>query len=153
MKEMKQTSKLQFMITIALFSAIISVFSQITIPLPLIPITGQTLAIGLAATIMGSRNGTASVILYIMIGAIGIPVFAQFSAGLGVIVGPTGGFLIGFIPATFIIGYYLEKTSFTIGHALIANVIGTFITLCFGTLKLKLSAELPSSAALINAFS
>ncbi|HLQ74204.1 MAG TPA: biotin transporter BioY [Bacillota bacterium] len=149
---MNQQSKLQLMITIALFATIIGVFSQITIPLPLIPITGQTLAIGLAATIMGSRNGTAAVILYIIIGSIGIPVFAQFSAGLGVVVGPTGGFLVGFIPTAFIIGLYLEKTSFTIGHALIANVLGMFITLCFGMTWLKISAQLSWGAAFMSGF-
>lgn len=140
------------MITISLFAAIIGVFSQITIPLPLIPITGQTLAIGLAATILGSRYGTTSVLLYIAIGAIGIPVFAQFSAGFGVIVGPTGGFLMGFIPTVFIIGYYLEKTAFTIGHAFIANIIGMIVTLIFGMLWLKISAELPWKAAFMSGF-
>src|SRR5690625_460424 len=122
-------SKLQMMIVTALFAAIIGILAQVTIPLPLIPITGQTLAIGLAATILGSRYGTLSSIVYLIIGAIGIPVFAQMSAGFGVIFGPTGGFLVGFIPTTYVIGLYLEKTKFTVMNAFIANVIGMFITL------------------------
>ena len=78
----KEQIKLRSMIMIALFAAIIGVLAQITIPLPLVPITGQTLAIGLAVTILGARNGTLSVILYLIIGCAGVPVFAEFSAGV-----------------------------------------------------------------------
>ena len=106
----KDQIKLRSMIMIALFAAIIGVLAQVTIPLPLVPITGQTLAIGLAATILGSRNGTFAVILYLLIGSAGVPVFAEFSAGISKLFGPTGGFLVGFIPAAFIIGFYMEKT-------------------------------------------
>ena len=135
--------KLRMMILTALFAAIISILAQVSIPLPLgVPITGQTLAIGLAATILGSRHGTLSALLYLIIGSVGIPVFAQMTGGLGILVGPTGGFIIGFIPATFAIGYYLEKTSFTVKNAIIANIIGMFITLFFGTIWLKFVAEL-----------
>jgi len=147
------SKKLRMMIVTALFAAIISILAQVSIPLPLgVPITGQTLAIGLAATILGSRFGTLSALLYLIIGAIGVPVFAQLTGGLGIIVGPTGGFLVGFIPTTFIMGYYLEKTSFTIRNALIANIIGMFITLFFGTAWLKVVAELSWTAAFAAGF-
>ena len=145
-------SKLQMMIVTALFAAIIGVMAQLTIPLPLVPITGQTLAIGLAATILGSRYGTISVLVYLAMGAVGIPVFSGMSAGLGVVFGPTGGFLVGFIPATFIMGYYMERTSFSFGQAMIANVIGMFITLFFGTVWLKFIAELSWTAAFMAGF-
>ena len=145
--------KLRMMIVIVLFAAIISILAQVSIPLPLgVPITGQTLAIGLAATILGARFGTLSVLLYLIIGAIGVPVFAQLTGGLGILVGPTGGFLVGFIPATFIMGYFLEKTSFTVANALIANIIGMFITLFFGTIWLKFVAELSWPVAFTAGF-
>lgn len=144
--------KLRMMITSALFAAIIGVLAQVTIPLPLVPITGQTLAIGLAATILGARYGTISVLVYLCMGAIGIPVFAQMSGGLGILFGPTGGYLIGFIPTALIIGYYLEKTSFTIKHAVIANVIGMFVALIFGTVWLKVIANLSWTAAFTGGF-
>src|SRR5699024_80196 len=106
-----KSSQLRMMIITSLFAAIISVLAQVSIPMPLgVPITGQTLAIGLAATILGSRYGTLSALLYMIIGAVGVPVFAQFTGGPGVLLGPTGGFIVGFIPTTFIMGYYLEKT-------------------------------------------
>ncbi|HLQ97812.1 MAG TPA: biotin transporter BioY [Candidatus Dormibacteraeota bacterium] len=147
------SKKLRMMIVTALFAAIISILAQVSIPLPLgVPITGQTLAIGLAATILGSRFGTLSALLYLIIGATGVPVFAQLTGGLGILVGPTGGFLIGFIPTTFIMGYFLEKTSFTVRNALIANIIGMFVTLFFGTAWLKIVAELSWPAAFAAGF-
>ncbi|MBP1971106.1 biotin transport system substrate-specific component [Virgibacillus natechei] len=144
--------KLRMMIITALFAAIIGILAQVTIPLPLVPITGQTLALGLAATILGSKYGTISVILYVIIGAIGVPVFSHMQAGLGVVFGPTGGFIIGFAPAAFVIGYYLEKTNFTILNAVIANVIGMLIALLFGTVWLKFIASLTWPAAFASGF-
>src|SRR5690625_339153 len=142
--------KLRIMIIIAMFAAITSILAQVAIPLPFgVPITGQTLAIGLAATILGSRYGTLSVLLYLLIGATGVPVFAQFTGGLGILIGPTGGFLVGFVPAVFIMGYYLEKTSVTISNALIADIIGMFITLIFGIVWLKFFAGVSWTAAFI----
>ena len=139
-----------YMMITALFAAIIGILAQVTIPLPLIPITGQTLAVGLAATILGSRLGTIATLLYIAMGAVGIPVFAQMTGGLGIIFGPTGGFIIGFIPTAFIIGLYIEKTAPTIVQACIANIIGMFITLSFGAVWLKISADLSWTAALMS---
>lgn len=147
-----QQLKLRMMIVTALFAAIIGVMAQITIPLPLVPITGQTLAIGLAATILGSRYGTLSVILYLIIGATGVPVFAELSGGISKLVGPTGGYLVGFLPSAFIIGWILEKTSFTFKNAMIANTIAMFITLAFGTAWLKIAAELSWTAAMTGGF-
>ena len=148
----KEQLKLRTMIMTALFAAIIGVLAQLTIPLPLVPITGQTLAIGLAATILGSRYGTLSVILYLIIGSAGVPVFAEFSAGISKLVGPTGGFLVGFIPAAFLIGWYMEKTGFSFKNALIANIMGMVVTLAFGTVWLKISADLSWKIAFASGF-
>lgn len=146
---MKQ-SKLHYLIITALFAALISIFSQIIIPLPLIPITGQTLAIGIAATILGRKYGTLSVLLYLMIGAVGVPVFAGMSGGIGKLIGPTGGYLIGFIPTAYVIGLFIEKTKLCFRNAFIANVIGMCITLLFGTVWLKISSSLTWSAAIAS---
>lgn len=141
---------LKMWILSALFAALIAIFSQLTLPLPLVPITGQTFAIGLAVTILGLRYGTLSVVLYILLGAIGVPVFSLMSGGLGIILGPTGGYIIGFLPTAIIIGYYLEHYGFTKIHAIIANLIGMIITLAFGTIWLKFVADLTWSAAFIG---
>lgn len=130
------------LVMVTLFTAIIVVLSQITIPLPLVPITGQTLAIGLAATILGAKRGTIAVFVYLLMGAIGLPVFAQMTGGVGRIFGPTGGFLISFLPMAAIIGYMIEKKGLSLKNAFIANLIGTLLSLTMGTIWLKWIAHL-----------
>ena len=80
----------------AFFAIIIAGLSQLTIPLGLIPLTGQTFAVGLAVTFLGMRTGTMSILIYLLLGLIGLPVFAGGASGIGVLFGPTGGYLIGF---------------------------------------------------------
>ncbi|MFC5540334.1 MAG: biotin transporter BioY [Bacilli bacterium] len=141
------SSKTYGLVLIAFGAAIISVLAQITIPLPLIPITGQTLAIGLIVTILGLKYGTLSVLVYCLLGAIGLPVFTGMSGGLSIIVGPTGGYIIGFIPTALFMGWYLNKFGYTYLHGLIANVAGMMLTLAFGTLWLKVVADMSFLAA------
>lgn len=82
---------------IGVFTAIIAICSQISIPMPYgVPMTLQTFAIPLAGIILGTRNGVLSVLIYILLGAIGVPVFAGFTGGLGIIFGKTGGFILTF---------------------------------------------------------
>lgn len=138
----KSQSNIRKIIICAMFAAITGILAQVEIPLPLVPISGQTLAVGLAATIIGSRLGAISMICYLAIGAVGIPVFAGFSGGMQVLIGPTGGYIIGFIVAAFFIGLILEKTKFTIPMACIANIIGMIITLAIGTVQLKLVLDM-----------
>lgn len=147
-----RNTRLQKMIVTALFTAIIGILAQVTIPIPLVPITGQTLAIGLAATILGSRYGTYSAVLYMIIGAIGVPVFAQMTSGLGILLGPTGGFIISFIPTVYVMGKYLEMTRFTVPQAIIANVIGMFINLILGTVWLKFVENITWFEAFLSGF-
>ena len=138
------------MILTSLCAAIIAVLAQIIIPLPLIPITGQTLAIGLVVTILGLKHGTYAVLLYILLGAIGLPVFQSFTGGLGILFGPTGGYIIGIIPTSFVIGIYHKKTRLTFTHALVANILGMLVTLAFGAVWLKYLAELSWTGALFS---
>lgn len=81
----------------AIFAAIIAVLAQLSIPLPGgVPLTLQTLAVMLAGVILGAKNGCIAVIIYILLGAVGLPVYAGFKGGLSTILGPTGGFIVSF---------------------------------------------------------
>ena len=93
---------------IALLTALIAVSSYIVIPLPFspVPVTGQTLAIMLCALLLTPKQATFTLITYSFIGLSGVPVFAGGAAGPGVILGPTGGFIIGFIPMAFFISFF-----------------------------------------------
>ena len=96
---------------IALFTALISALAQISIPLPFspVPLTGQLIAVFLAGMLLGSKNGTFAVLVYLMLGAAGAPVFSHGQGGLGILLGPSGGYLLGFLLGVFICGKLLEK--------------------------------------------
>lgn len=82
---------------IGIFTAIISVLAQISIPMPYgVPMTLQTFAIPLAGVVLGAKNGTYATLAYVLLGAFGVPVFAGFSGGFGIVLGPTGGFILSF---------------------------------------------------------
>jgi biotin transport system substrate-specific component len=94
---MKNKAKLQNLIHIAIFTAIIAVCAQIRVPMPFgVPFTMQTFAVPLAGVVLGMKNGTIAVIVYILLGAIGVPVFNGFQGSPAMIVGPTGGFILSF---------------------------------------------------------
>ncbi|MCD1025531.1 biotin transporter BioY [Enterococcus montenegrensis] len=136
----------------AIFAGIISILSQVTIPLGLIPLTLQTFIIGLTVTILGTKTGTWAITIYLILGLIGVPVFAGGSAGFGVLFGPTGGFLIGFIFNGLVTGSILEATQKNYFWAVIANIVGAMVTLFFGTAWLKFGTGMEFLAALKTGF-
>lgn len=92
-------------------SLLTALAARLTIPLPFtpVPITGQTFAVLLVGAALGSRRGALSMALYVLEGALGLPVFAGGTAGLGRLLGPTGGYLVGFIAAAFVTGWLAER--------------------------------------------
>ncbi len=128
----------------------ISVFAQIEIVLPLnvegISITGQTFAILLAAFFLGRWYGLLAVVIYIVIGAMGLPVFSGGSYGLEKLSGGTGGYFVGFILAAYRVGHLGEKgwrKSFP--KSLQAMFYGTLIILLFGVLRLSFKYGFPKA--------
>ena len=97
-----------------LFAALVSIFAQISIPLPFttVPLTLQIFGIAITGLILGSKCAFISTLIYLILGGIGVPVFAQFSAGIGVLFGPTGGYLLAYPLMAFIIGYIKEKSNY-----------------------------------------
>lgn len=98
-------------IAIILGSLLIAVMAQFSIPIPFspIPITGQTVGVVLVGGLLGARRGSIAVLTYLLEGALGLPVFAQMKAGVNVLVGPTAGYLWGFVLSALLIGYLAEK--------------------------------------------
>ena len=84
------------LVLIAMFASLMAICAWITIPAT-IPFTMQLFAVFAALYLLGGRRGLASVVLYLLLGAVGLPVFSGFNAGLGVLTGTTGGYLVGFI--------------------------------------------------------
>lgn len=127
------------LILCSIFASIISILAQISIPLPFttVPLTMLIFAISVTGLILGSRLGVISVIIYLLLGAIGMPVFSKFTGGVAVLFGPTGGYLLGLPLMIYIIGFAREKSSspLIIFLSLIIGLISVYIT---GTLMFSI---------------
>ena len=104
-----QKSKTHALVLCALFAAMTAALSQIIIPIGPVPINLATLAVFCSGALLGSKLGALSQGVWVALGAAGVPVFAMFRGGLGALVGPTGGYIIGYVPAAFVTGLIIEK--------------------------------------------
>lgn len=118
----------------ALFAALTVICAQIAIPLPgNVPLSLATFAVMLSGALLGMFGGAVSQLVYVLLGAVGVPVFASFSGGLGRIVGPTGGYIIGYIFMALVIGLIVTKTKKKFYIYLLAMGAGTIVCYTFGT--------------------
>jgi biotin transport system substrate-specific component len=140
---------LRGMVYASLFGALTAVGAYIIIPLPPVPITMQTLFMGLAGTLLGARLGALSQVVYLFLGILGLPVFAGGKAGIGVLFGPTGGYLIGFIAAAAVIGKLASlKARPGFAWLCLSLVAGAAVIYTLGILQLMLVARLSAVKAL-----
>lgn len=91
-------------------AALVAVLAQVTVPLWPVPITGQTLGVIVVGAALGARRGAASLFVYLVAGVAGLPVFAEFTGGLAAIAKPSFGFIIGFVVAAFVAGWFAERS-------------------------------------------
>lgn len=118
---------------IAMFAVVMAVCAWISIPTT-IPFTLQTFGVFLAVGILGGKRGTLSVLLYLLLGAIGIPVFAGFTGGVGIIAGSTGGYIVGFLLAALVMWlmeHFLGKKRWVLA---LSMVVGLLVCYAFGTI-------------------
>ena len=106
----KSRSRLRWLVLTALLAGLTVALSQIVIPIQPIPVSLATLAVLCAGGILGSRRGALSQLVFVLLGAVGLPVFAGFKGGLAAMAGPTGGFIAGYILAAFVAGLICERT-------------------------------------------
>ena len=130
----------------ATFVALIAVGGWISIPFIPVPITLQTLFVLLSGAVMG-RYAVIPASLYIVLGIMGLPVFHNGLAGPGVLLGPTGGYILGFVAAAFVTGWAYEKR--TRGWKILGLIGGTLAIYGFGVIWLVASASLSFIEALI----
>src|SRR5688572_23466822 len=92
------------MTRVALMAAVTAVAAQITVPIEPVPFTFQVLAVILSGLLLGPRYGALAQVIYVLVGAVGVPVFAGFTGGLGIVLGPTGGYLLSYPLAAAVAG-------------------------------------------------
>ena len=126
------------MVLIALMTTVTCVLGPLSIPLPFspVPISLTNFAIFLAIFVLGMKSGTISFIIYLLLGAVGVPVFSSFRGGFQVLAGPTGGYLIGFIFLALIMGFALDHFDRKLVPTIIGMIIGMAVCYAFGTVWL-----------------
>jgi len=135
---MTDTNQLRMIVFASLLAALMAAGAYLAVPIGPVPIVLQNMFVFLAGLLLGSRWGLASVAVYLLAGACGLPVFAGGMGGIGRLVGPTGGYLIGYLPAVFLIGYIAEKATARITYDVLAMICGTLILYACGVSWLKI---------------
>ena len=145
---MDSSNQLRMMVYASLFAALTAVGAFVAIPIGPVPIVLQNMFVFLAGLLLGSRWGLASVGVYLLAGACGLPVFAGGLGGIGRIVGPTGGYLIGYLPAVFLIGKIANRTPPRVLFDVLAMICGSVALYACGIAWLKILTGMTVTKAL-----
>lgn len=138
---------------IALFAGLTSIFGYIQIPLPFspVPITAQTLAVMLAGSILPPKSAFLSMLVFLLLGALGLPVFHGGSSGIGILFGPTGGFLISWPIAAYIMALINKKLKPNFAYTFLLNILGGIIIVyAIGVPYLAYSTKIGIRAAILS---
>lgn len=134
-------------VTVGMFTAVLAVLSILTIPMPSgVPVTLQTFAMALCGYVLGAKKGTLSTVLYVVIGAIGVPVYAGMSGGVGALFGYTGGFIFGFIFMTLLCGLGLSVKNKVL--QVVFGLLGLMVCHLFGVIWFSVVA----ASTFVNSF-
>lgn len=150
MKNSKATnkSKVYDMAIIGVMAAVICILGPLSLPIGLVPISFTNLAIYITLYALGMKRGTLSFIIYLLVGFAGLPVFSAFTGGPSKLLGPTGGYLLGFIFMALIAGFFIDHFFNTCYACIVGMILGTVICYMFGTVWLAYQANISFSAAL-----
>ena len=138
---------------IAIGAALIAVCSWLSVPFT-VPFTLQSFAVCLLAALLGWKRGVLTVLVYMLLGAVGLPVFAGFKAGFGVLLGATGGYIIGYIPMAFVAGLLYHKFGRNESGArkyavmFVSMVLATAVLYIFGTAWFMVQTRMTLAASL-----
>ncbi len=145
---MKKKSNAYQMAITGVMAAVICILGPLSIPIGVVPISFTNLAIYFALYILGMKKGATSYIIYMFIGFVGIPVFSSFTGGPSKLLGPTGGYIIGFILMALISGFFIDHFFDKWYLCFAGMVLGTAVCYAFGTAWLSYQANISISSAL-----
>jgi len=136
------------MAVIGVMTAVLCVLAPITLPIGLVPLSLANFVIFISVYVLGIWKGTVSCILYLLIGLIGVPVFSGFSSGPAKLLGPTGGYLIGYVFMALIAGFFIDRFKCRKLPSLLGMLLGTLVLYLLGTVWLAYQAGMTFMAAL-----
>ncbi|MCI7402966.1 biotin transporter BioY [Pyramidobacter sp.] len=129
------------MAAVAAMTALMCVLGPLSVPVGPIPFSFQVFVVYLSVYALGARRGTLAVVLYLLIGFVGLPVFSGFAGGAGKLLGPTGGFLVGFIPLAAISGWFIDHSE-RVAAQFAGMLLGLAVLYLFGAAWLAKVANL-----------
>jgi biotin transport system substrate-specific component len=138
---------LREMIYASLFAALTAAGAYMFVPIGPVPIVLQNMFVFLAGLLLGSRWGLVSVAVYLLAGVCGLPVFAGGTGGIGRVAGPTGGFLLGYLPAVYLVGWIAERKPGRMLLDAAAMLLGTAVLYACGVSWLKMVTGMPFAKA------
>lgn len=145
------SDKIRKLATMAVLVAVLAVCSQLAVPVGSVPITAQTAAVMLIALLLSPRYAALTVAVYILAGGVGLPFFANFKGGFATLLGPTGGYLYGFVAAAALISWLAgagrSEQKFSWPRSVLACAIGLAFVYLFGAVQLKMLLDLESYGA------
>ena len=146
-----QAEKTKKITMIGLMTAVTCILGPLSLPLPFspVPITLTNFAVFLSIYILGMKYGTISLLIYLALGTIGLPVFSSFSGGLGKLAGPTGGYLFGFIFLALIHGFFMLRFHKKTFASIIGMTLGMIACYLFAALMIGVIPYLPGDAVKI----
>lgn len=138
------------LVTIALVAAILCILAPVSITLGFtpIPVTLGLFAVVMAGIILGKNKGTICVLVYILLGAVGLPVFSGYIGGIQKIAGPSGGYLWGYLLLVWVTGFFVEKFAGKWYMVLLGAMLGTVLCYAFGTVWMGIQLEMSPVEAL-----
>ncbi len=136
--------------TTAVMTAIFCVLCPVSIPIGPVPVSLTTFVIFLGLYILGCKRCTVSVLIYILLGASGLPVFSGFQGGIAKLTGPTGGYILGFIPMVIVAGLIIDKIKNRPALCLAITVLSSWIVYIPGSLWLSYSTGISFGAAMLT---
>ena len=147
---MKRRMKTKDLTVLSLFTAILCVLAPISVPLGFtaIPISLGTLTVMLVATVLGLKRGMVSVGVYLLLGMVGVPVFAGFTGGIMKLAGPTGGYLVGYLFLAATCGLMSDRFSGKIIWQIFGMLLGTLLLYAFGTVWFMILNEMSLAKSL-----
>ena len=145
---MDSSKQLRMMVYASLFAALTAVGAFLAIPIGPVPIVLQNMFVYLAGLMLGGRWGLASAGVYLLAGACGLPIFAGGLGGIGRFIGPTGGYLAGYLPAVYIIGKMSQKRNPRMVSDVLAMICGTLVLYACGVSWLKIVTGMSPAKAL-----
>lgn len=141
-------STIRDMTVTALMAAVLCITAPFTLPIGAIPLSLASFVVYLTAALLGAKRGCAGILVYLLVGAVGLPVFSGFTGGIGVLAGPTGGFLVGYLFCTGIIGLMTDRWGEKRWVYPLSMVAGTLVLYAVGTVWFMVQSGHTAGAAM-----